>query len=212
MGFVPWVRRGKNFEAVLGGSADSPVSKENSESVNRSESQFDQSGIIKSLYRGHSGTVHGDSSACLLLVFEATPSQDDATPTDLTPTDLTLSTADNLLLLDMLKAIGLDERNVARCLINAPITQFSIDSICHSLDQPISAVLQVVTESPDITTDDQAGSRIGSVQSAVPVWQIAHPGWIQQEPALKRRAWNVLKAVRAVLDDVSADVSGDSVE
>lgn len=200
MGLVPWVRRDTKLEAVPGELVEREeivesieVAKE-AEVARTTESaiEIDQNGVIESIYRGSKALVHGEPTASLLWIFEAAPGQ----------TDLTLDAADNRLVLDMLKAIGLDERSVARCLVSTattPITQSSIDAICHSADLPLSACLKVVAESPDITSDDQADSRLSTEPSAVPVWRIPHPSWIQQEPALKRRAWNVLKAVRTAL-------------
>ena len=190
MGLVPWVRR------------DNPVANANTESVKHlvavtqtSVTDVDRGSVTESLFRGHKALVHGEPSANLLLVFEAASGQ----------TDLALNSSDNRLLLDMLKAIELNELCVARCLANAPIAHTCLETGCRAAIQPISAVLLMVTESPDIATDEQSDSRVVSKQSAVPVWRMPHPSWIQQQPELKRRAWNVLKAVRATLNESAVE-------
>ena len=214
MGLVPWVHR-KSMDAAVA-----------TESATQT-----QSPLLESLYKEGTALVHGEPSANLLLMFQVASDQSELTQkdtnqTNLTQTNLTLNSSDNRLLLDMLKAIGLDESDVARCLVRGPITPAVFDAICSAVNQPLSAALLMVTEAPDINSDDQQASRFnaeklradteradtegadaeradaGSTkQSAVPVWRMPHPSWIQQQPSLKRRAWNVLKAVRATLND-----------
>ena len=182
MGLVPWVRRDADKKA----SED--LSEQNKLSVQEDLSVQDER-TVQSTYRGASAHVHGEPSASLLLIFTA----------DTGNNDLTLCAADNQLLLDMLKAIDLTELSVARCLVKAPATTDSIDAIVRSASQSISAALTLVTESSDIVSDEESASRLSVGSSVVPAWRMPHPSWIQQEPVLKRRAWNVLKAVRASL-------------
>lgn len=186
MGLVPWIDRNANVAALV----SNPASDRQTDSETGSSIDTGQNGIIESVYQGRAALVHGEKSASLLLIFQANPGQ----------SDLTLSGADNRLLLDMLKAIGLDESSVARCLVDAPITAVSIEAIAQSASYPLGAAVLLVTESPDIASDDQAASRVSTELAKVPAWRLPHPVWIQREPSLKRRAWNVLKAVKVALN------------
>ena len=184
MGLVPWVLRDSNSSA----SVLVPPSAEPIETLNDSESE---SALIESMYQGASRLVHGDPGAKLLLVFRAKPGD----------SNLELSRAENQLLLDMLKAIKLDEASVARCLVSSAATPASVEAICGSVDFVFTAALELVTDSPGVEEDSEEASRLGAESSALPVWQLPHPSWIQQQPGLKRRAWNVLKAVKVALNE-----------
>ena len=64
------------------------------------------------------------------------------------------------------------------------------------LSEAVKVVLIAVHDEGAVVDDEESASRLLAAALSVPVWQLPHPGWIQQKPVLKRRAWNILKAVR----------------
>jgi len=110
-----------------------------------------------------------------------------------------LSAADNRLLLDMLGAIGLQDKAVARRSLTVDISVDMSSIIQPLVTESVKAILVAVEKGESSIGDDEASSRLLASELSVPVWQIPHPSWIQQEPGLKRRAWNVLKALRLQL-------------
>lgn len=112
-----------------------------------------------------------------------------------------LSEQENRLLLDMFNAIELQEASVARRSVSMDASTDVSECVRPFITPNVKVILVVVNDSCQVATDEEAASRLATSGLEVPVWQLPHPGWIRQEPALKRRAWNVLKAVRDKLPD-----------
>lgn len=177
MGLVPWSLRADSVEAEQAVPvnenfcADSLVESAPSET------------IIESV------DVQNAGNCSVLLVFNETISQ----------SSQALTNAENRLLLDMLGAIELQNGSVAR---RHALVDTSIDistTIEPFLSDSVKAVLVAVQEEEVGGSDEESASRLLAADLNVPVWRLPHPRWIQQNPVLKRRAWNVLKAVRGNL-------------
>ncbi len=191
MGLVPWVRRDAQFEGL-----DSPAGASAGASAGADDTArtpLECRTVVPSTHNAQSGFVHDPGAATLLLVFDERFGH----------TDVSLNSADNQLLLDMLKAIQLDDSSVARCLLAAAENEHTARELRQQLAPSIQAVLHLVGESTAIASDDELASRQVAENLSVPVWCLPHPHWIQQQPLLKRRAWNVLKAVKVVLNEHS---------
>jgi len=145
------------------------------------------------------GAVHGPDSAQLLLVFDSTGQEDKAVA------NVELTNREATLLRDMLSAIKVQEKSVGRCALAHPDTRS--DHAKHPLAQHCGAnfyaILLVVQQALQISSDDAAASRVPTPELSAPVWLLPHPSWLLQEPRLKRRAWNVLKAVHEQLPEAS---------
>jgi len=99
----------------------------------------------------------------------------------------------------MLGAIQLEDSSVARRHLTVDTLVDISDVIKPLLTESVRVVLIAVHEAGKATGDEAASSKLLASGLNTPVWQIPHPSWIQQEPVLKRRAWNVLKAARETL-------------
>lgn len=172
MGLVPWTLRGSSVPATAPSTG--------TEATVQTESV-----VAKNIVPA------GDCS--VLLVFNELSAQ----------TEPTLAQTDKRMLLDMFAAIELSDASVAkRCVVLDPAVDTS-SAIEPYLSESVKVVLVAVQDdahaSAQAIGDDEAASRLLADGLSVPVWQLPHPAWIQQEPVLKRRAWNVLKAVRRSL-------------
>lgn len=181
MGLVPWVRRDHE-----------PIS-EGTESRTEIVCDIGEMPLYESDFEGATAVVHGSDDANVLLVFEPSASA------PMNDGGIELDPSDEQLLLDMLRAIELEPSSVARCFMAAP-TALAVSeqglALRQHIPENIKAVLHLVTCADDIDGDDEASSRTESQAISVPVWRLPHPVWIKQQPVLKRRAWNVLKAVK----------------
>ncbi len=150
---------------------------------------LDAMGIVPWVLRSHA-SVQDASDCSVLLVFDASVGGAE----DLDDTE-------NRLLLDMLGAIQLPESDVARRSVGSNGSIDFMAEVKPLMTPAVKVVLVVVNSNSDVVDDDEASSRLLMNDFDMPIWQLPHPGWIQQKPALKRRAWNVLKAVRKQLQD-----------
>lgn len=178
MGLVPWTLRGGASVAVT----TDPVKQVDSIVADVAE----QANAVQSIVE-HAG------DCSVLLVFN-----------DAKNSTQTLNEKDNKLLLDMFAAIQLPNASVARrnILVDAST---DVSAVMEPLLTPtVKVILFAAHDNGGKSDDGEASSRLIANDLSVPVWQLPHPASIQQQPSLKRRAWNVLKAVR---DQLKAPVS-----
>jgi len=179
MGLVPWVSRAEQAEAV-----EPPT-------MSSGAILLENRAVIHAELQGVEALIHGTDSASLLLVFEQTGDSN----------RLALADSENRLLLDMLRAIGLGEKDVSRCLVAQSLPEEPIRTLLTAVQPNHKAVLALVGPESDTASDEAEASEVAIDDLMVPVWELPHPSWIQAQPALKRRAWNILKAVKAVLPE-----------
>ncbi len=190
MGIVPWVRRDASFAQSgdsLGIAALEAVPEANL------AMDFGERPLHRSDYQGVGADVHGLDGSEVLLVFDA----------PMNGSCIDLDPSNESLLLDMLGAIALEPASVARCLTGASVGADPASALQNHIPATIKAVLHLVTSASDIDSDNEVDSRTESTLIAVPVWRLPHPDWIKRQPALKRRAWNILKAVKRNLENSS---------
>ena len=133
--------------------------------------------------------IENAGNCSVLLVF----------PDSLSHADKPLSSAENRLLLDMFGAIQLKDSSVARRHLPVDTSADVSEVMKPLLSESVKVVLIAVRDAGSAIGDEAASSKLLASGLNTPVWQIPHPSWIQQEPVLKRRAWNVLKAARETL-------------
>lgn len=201
MGMVPWIHRdahGANVADVADVAAvsDHAVEPVLEGGIEKSSCVFGENQLLESCCRGVKARLHTTGQepddVPVLLVFDATLAQLASS----NEASIDLEPSDERLLLDMLKAIELAPSSVARCLVNQTADTDQAATLQAHISAGTKAVLHLVTEADDITDDEEASSRIDAPNLSVPVWRLPHPVWIKRQPVLKRRAWNVLKAVK----------------
>lgn len=200
MGLVPWV--GKHAvtphvsNAILETAntpADATVKAHkttNSQAAVGSRKVF----LLETVFRGNKAFLHpGSGAASVLIVME----QSAVTPGE----DLQLPPEQERLLTDMLKAIQLDNRQVVRALMadegSVPV-EINQDLV-PALTPTIQAVIRLVLSKADMQGDSEQESRWALPGTDLPAWNLPHPVRILEQPVLKRRAWNVLKAVKSAV-------------
>ena len=107
----------------------------------------------------------------------------------------------------MMRAINLPMTSVRQCLVNVgqsgqstPVHGSSpdtIDGICMPHTQGVLLLDPLYGE----RTRQSSADHCLIPTSSLPLWRIAHPECLLQNPALKRRAWESLKALKHVLVD-----------
>jgi len=133
-----------------------------------------------------------NDSTEVVLVFES--AADSAT--------FGLTEGDEKLLRDMLQAIELDAKNIARVAISVDGAAANPDhrTLADVLLAHHRVALYVPENDFEVADDSAAASQLPAVNDSLPIWVLPHPRQLSTQPALKRRAWNVLKAVRAALN------------
>jgi len=98
-----------------------------------------------------------------------------------------LSQKENRLLLDMLGAIDLPDASVARR--HAPVdTSADVSATIEPfLSEAVKVVLIAVHDEGAVVDDEESASRLLAAALSVPVWQLPHPGWIQQLGIFSKR-------------------------
>lgn len=155
--------------------------------------EFMQTPLVEIPFRGQRCTQLGKSDAPLLILVEAVSTKQSQYPFE--PTDAKIFE-------DMLRAIAWRRQDVCLAVLppsNEPWLAASDDGPCVSdlCRKPRDAVLlfrQSVPES--LNVDDLT---VPLERASMLAWQLPHPALLRASPALKRQAWNVLKAARARL-------------
>lgn len=151
-------------------------------------------------FRGGQHPVLGVADAPLLVVLALdAPS----------PTAGSMSGDDGRLFELMLRSVSLANRDTRRCQLGHRMndsTRVGTDSVSQA---GVSALCAANTRGVLVLMDpwvfDAGDSAVTQHQSrlpgsGIPVWRIAHPAILLEQPQLKRQAWHVLKALRAMLD------------
>lgn len=148
-------------------------------------------------FRGGMHPVLGVAEAPLLVVLALDhPS----------PTAGSMAGDDGRLFELMLRSIDMSNRDTRRCLLarRAADSEISPDSPAR-LDSLYTPGTRGVLMLMSPWTFDEADDAVELHQtrlpgSGLPVWRIAHPALLLEQPQLKRQAWQVLKNIRATLD------------
>lgn len=158
--------------------------------------------LVQFNHRGTSVSFSGSEQASLLVVCVHTDmnSQDAAS---IQP----LNAQCTQLLKLMLQAIDLSMTDIRQCLVTAVDSVRSasdndgspetIDGLCTPHNKGVLLLDPLYSESTH-----QSGSDACLIPtSSLPLWRIPHPDCLLQDPALKRHAWESLKAVKHALAD-----------
>ncbi len=196
MGLVPWIdKRALTLSAVPVPAEPVPAVAPSTAQKTGSKKLF----LLETVFRGNKAFLHpGSAAASVLVLLE----QRDITA----GSDLQLPQEQERLLTDMLKAIELGPEHVVRALMadegTAPVDMNQ--ELSQALTPTIQVVVRLVMSSAKSHGDSEAESRWKLPGSPVAAWNLPHPAQILEQPVLKRRAWNVLKAVKGTLQTPNA--------
>ncbi len=149
--------------------------------------------LLPLVYRGATVSYIGQDQSALLVVclHSGTPQASALDPGSEQLFDL------------MMRAINMPRNAITQCAVAAKpftpagSTQSSIylDAICTAHTR---AILVLDPDSADLYSPVEAEhGRMPT--SSLPVWRLPHPDLLLQTPALKRRAWETLKALQLML-------------
>lgn len=170
MGIVPWIRRDYT---------DQPPAGEDVPFVARRLRVIAEG--------GHARMQTGSEHARLLVVVETSAVTDD--------TSAALTREQSSLLSLMLRAIGLEAGDYSVCALANPADQSGLDTVADLLTPGRRAML-MLTQDPEILLE---APRVRAHGREWPVFRVAHPASLLAEPAGKRQAWQVLKALQPTL-------------
>ena len=143
-------------------------------------------------YRGSEFPVLGAAAASVLVIVQQTGSQ---------RATAALEGDSARLFALMLRSIQLTARDTRQCIVaTEPLANPDISVAGVACTPQTRAVLLLMDPWPydiaDIDADGHAG-RLPGVE--LPLWRIAHPQLLLEQPLLKRQSWQVLKSVQSVL-------------
>lgn len=213
MGLVPWVDK----HALTPGASDPVLEAADTKAHTTVDTASDSAGnaykttnseaavgsrkvfLLETVFRGNKAFLHpGSDAASVLIVME----QSAVT----TGGDLQLPPEQERLLTDMLKAIQLDNQHVVRALMadegSVPVEMNQ--DLGPALTPSIQSVIRLVLSTAETQSDSEQESRWALPGTELPAWNLPHPVRILEQPVLKRRAWNVLKAVKSAVQTRTA--------
>ncbi|NND93075.1 MAG: hypothetical protein HKN42_19620 [Granulosicoccus sp.] len=157
-----------------------------------------------SCLQGAARCVTGPDEAPLLVVLDAAAdeSADESA-------DLGLSGEAERLFELMLRAIRLGSRDIRLCQLSSSQTTAGADTampdsstatvknVCNAHTRALLLLLNTWDFSADDCAVEQHQGRLPGPE--LPLWRIAHPQRLLEQPALKRQSWQVLKSIHALL-------------
>lgn len=148
----------------------------------------------------HRGTVFpvlGAAEACLLIIVQQA---------DTGPAIAALEGDAARLFNLMLRSIKLSGRDTRQCILSAePLATPDMSVAGAAITAQTRAVLVLMEDWPFDASDIAAEphrARLPGPGPQLPIWRIAHPRHLLQQPLLKRQSWQILKLL-------SAELSGD---
>ena len=78
------------------------------------------------------------------------------------------------------------------------LSQAGVGGLCSKATRGVLVLMNPWSFDRSDTAVEQHQSRLP--ESGLPLWRIAHPAILLDQPQLKRQAWQVLKRLRATLD------------
>ena len=157
-----------------------------------------QTPLVEIPFRGKICTQLGKSDALLLILVEASSTQQDQYP---------FESADAIIFEDMLRAIAWRRQDVCLGVLppssvpsvlvdnNAPLVR----DLCKPHRDAVLLFRHCVPETSNETSN--VDELIVPLERAgMLAWQLPHPALLRESPERKRQAWNVLKAARARLN------------
>ena len=151
-------------------------------------------------FRGGLHPVLGVADAPVLVVLaQDAPS----------PTAGSMAGDDGRLFELMLRSIALSNRDTRRCQLDSrpgtasasaddALLQAGVGGLCSAGTRGVLMLMNPWSFDVADTAVEQHQSRLP--ESGLPLWRIAHPSILLEQPQLKRQAWQVLKRLRATLD------------
>ncbi len=109
----------------------------------------------------------------------------------------------------MLRSIALSNRDTRRCQLGHrlaaadvvggdAVSQAGVSGLCTAGTRGVLLLMNPWSFDPGDIAVEQHQSRLPG--SGLPLWRVAHPAVLLEQPQLKRQAWQVLKRLRATLD------------
>ncbi len=152
-------------------------------------------------FRGGLHPVLGVADAPVLVVLAQDASS---------PAAGSMSGDDGRLFELMLRSIALSNRDTRRCQLASQSAvaassggadahlQAGVGGLCSAATRGVLVLMNPWSFDRSDTAVEQHQSRLP--ESGLPLWRIAHPAILLDQPQLKRQAWQVLKRLRATLD------------
>ena len=82
------------------------------------------------------------------------------------------------------------------------VSQAGVSALCTANTRGVLILMDPWSFDADDSAVKQHQSRLPD--SGLPVWRIAHPALLLEQPQHKRQDWQVLKGVRAMLDGAAS--------
>lgn len=205
MGIVPWVSRHAVEVAEVADVAEVALSEPalNNEVAARPPEAVAELGqwvssraLVPIHFRGSEFPVLGAAEASVLVIVEQAGSQ---------PATAALEGDSARLFALMLRSIQLTARNTRQCIVSTePVTHPDISVTGVACTPQTRAVLLLMNPWPFDTTDIDVERHSGRLQVRpqgleLPLWRIAHPQLLLEQPLLKRQSWQVLKSLQSIL-------------
>ncbi len=198
MGIVPWVSRhaaevvevaevaASAFTLAVEAEAQPP------ESAARLGEWVLSRALVPIHYRGSEFPVLGAAEASVLVIVEQAGSQ---------PATAALEGDSARLFELMLRSIRLTARDTRQCIVSTePAVRPDIGVAGAACTPQTRAVLLLMDPWPFDVTDTDVEQHIGRLPgSELPLWRMAHPQLLLEQPLLKRQSWQVLKSLQSVL-------------
>jgi len=154
---------------------------------------FMQTPLVEFSFRGQRCTQLGNADAPLLILVEATSTQQNQYP---------FEAADAKIFEDMLRAIAWRRQDVCLGVLLPSSTPSlftdhggpCVSDLCQPHRDAVLIFRQTVPQT--LVTDELM---MPLQRNTMPAWQLPHPALLRLSPQRKRQAWNVLKAARARL-------------
>ena len=204
MGIVPWVSRyavevqqaadvseGANVAASFI-KPDFQVSAPPPASADRLGEWVSSRALVPIHYRGSEFPVLGAAEASVLIIVQQTGSL---------PATAALEGDSARLFALMLRSIQLTARDTRQCIVTTePLASPDISVAGVACTPQTRAVLLLMDPWPFDSADTGAQGHIDRLPgSQLPIWRIAHPRLLLEQPLLKRHSWQVLKSLQSVL-------------
>jgi hypothetical protein len=204
MGIVPWVSRHAvdsevtEVAEVAASSVATGVefAAQPPESVDKLGEWLMTRALVPIHLRGSVFPFLGSVEATVLVVVEQSGSE---------PPVAALEGDSARLFTLMLRSIQLSARDTRQCVVSCePVSSSGNSDLSVACTPQTRVVLMLMNTWPFDVSDTAAERHKGRLQGRLqgpelPLWRIAHPRLLLEQPLLKRQSWQVLKSLQAVL-------------